>query len=40
MFTIGMGWESKVDIDASVIMMDSIGNIYDNIFHSNLKSRD
>lgn len=39
-YTIGLGWDSKVDIDAAVIMMDSVGNIYDNVFHQNLKSRD
>ncbi|KRX06892.1 hypothetical protein PPERSA_11537 [Pseudocohnilembus persalinus] len=38
--SIGLGWDSKIDIDASLLMLDKVGNVYDNIFHQNRQSRD
>lgn len=37
---VGLGWDTKADIDASVIMMDSNGMVVDTVFFSQLKSKD
>lgn len=35
MLTIGLGWESKIDIDGSIIMIDVNNNEYDTVFFGN-----
>lgn len=37
---MGLGWNTKIDIDSSIIMIDKENNIYDTVFFGNLKSKD
>lgn len=39
-FVVGLGWNSKIDIDSSVLMLDRNYNEYDTVFFGNLKSKD
>ena len=39
-FKVGLGWDTKVDVDCSVITMDKKGNCIESIYFGYLKSRD
>jgi len=39
-FVLGLGWNSKVDIDSSIIMFDQNNNEFDTVFYGNSKSKD
>ena len=37
-FEIGLGWDTKLDVDCSVILMDANGKMLENIFYGNKSS--
>ena len=39
-FKIGLGWDTNLDLDCSVLLFDRNGEIFDNICFSNLRSED
>jgi stress response protein SCP2 len=38
--TLGLGWDTKLDLDASIIMLDKNGELIDQVFFNQLKSKD
>jgi len=37
---VGLGWDTKCDIDSSILMMDYSHNLYSNVYFGNKKSCD
>jgi len=38
-FKLGLGWDTRMDLDASLLLMDDKGNIVETIYFGNLKSK-
>ena len=38
--TLGLGWDTKLDLDASIIMLDKDGRLVDQVFFNQLRSKD
>ena len=38
-FKLGLGWDTNVDVDGSVLLLDKDGNTVENIYYGNLKSK-
>jgi stress response protein SCP2 len=39
-FRVALGWDTELDIDCSLVMMDKWGNCVDTVYFGNLKSKD
>ena len=39
-FKIGLGWDTKLDLDCSILLFDTEGNFVENICYMNLESFD
>ena len=37
-FTIGLGWDTKCDLDSSVLLLDAQGKVVENVFYGNKSS--
>ena len=37
---LGLGWDTRADIDASVIVMNKAGKVLDTVFFGRLRSKD
>lgn len=38
--TLGLGWDTRVDLDASILMLDKSGKLVDKVFYDQLVSKD
>lgn len=36
---IGLGWDTPLDLDSSIILLDSKGHVIDNIWWDNLETK-
>ena len=39
-FKIGLGWDTKLDIDCSLLLLDNLGRTLETVYFGNLRSKD